>query len=373
MVAAADEFDGFVDEILANNSELAGMKAEHLSQILERQADNRLEATELEFEYKWPNHSEFGTKMAFGVSQGFDWPGAYGARRRAAARAQAAAHIRVQELENSLQQTSRELLLQVVDANRRCSDIGAMVANVDSLHQKIHAQLELREATELDHRKVTVEEVALRQQLAQAESDRAQALAAVAALNGGSLPAGVADLCEYPTIQFLPLQEYLNGFAPEVLAPRAEAEVALLDAKAEKMSLYPGFSLGYVIEREDGMTFQGLTLGIRLPEYSASPKAKAARLQAEFLEHQAQTAQLQRDADITAAYKSAEIIAQLLSDYQDAFGGNYQQLLRRSLAGGQLTYVEYFNELNFYLGARLEYTAQLLNYHTILNSLNCSL
>lgn len=372
-LAASADFDGIVEEVLGNNSELAGMRAEHLSQMMERRADNKLEATELEFERKWPNHREFGTKMAFSVSQSFDWPGAYGARRRAKKAAEAAMAMRVKELENSLQQTSRELLLQVVDANRRCRDIGEMVANIDSMHSKIHRQLELREATELDHRKVEIEAVALRQQLAEAEAARAEVLAAIAALNGGQLPAGVADLSDFPDDNIRPLAEYLAGFNPEVLAPRAEADVARLDAKAERMGLFPGFSLGYVIEREDCMTFQGFTLGVRLPQYAASPRAKAAQLRVEFLEHQAQQAQQQRDADITATYKSLEITAKLLKDYSEAFGDNYQQLLRRALDGGQMTYVEYFNELNFYLAARLEYSAQLLRYHTLLNTLNCSL
>lgn len=372
-MAAAADFDGIVGEVLANNSELAGLRAENAAQIVSRRAENKLEATELEFEYKWPNHREFGTKMALSVSQGFDWPGAYGARRRAAKRAEAAMTARLQELENGLSQTVGELLVQVVDANRRCAVLTDMVANIDSLHNKIHRQLELREATELDHRKVEIEAVALRQRLADAETARTEALAQLAALNGGTLPAGAAELSEYPSANYRPLADYLGGFAPEVIAPREEAAVSRLDAKAEKMGLYPGFSLGYVIEREDGMTFQGFTLGLRLPEYAASSRAKAAELQAVFQEHQADLARQQRDANIIAAYKSIEITAKLLRDYDEAFGDNYLPLLRRSLDAGQITYPDYITELNFYLDARLEYFSQQQKFHSLLNILTNSL
>lgn len=372
-VAASADFDGIVSEVVANNAELAGMRAENAAQIAGRLADNKLEATELEFEYKWPNHREFGTKMALSVSQGFDWPGAYGARRRATARAEAALKARLQELQNSLSQTAGELLVQVVDANRRCGVLTDMVANVDSLHEKIHRQLELREATELDHRKVEIEAVALRQRLADAEMSRTEALAQLAALNGGTLPAGAAELSEYPSANYRPLANYLGGFAPEVIAPREEAAASRLDAKAAKMGLYPGFSLGYVIEREDGMTFQGFTLGLRLPEYAANSRAKAAELQAVFQERQAETARQQRNVNITAAYKSLEITGKLLKDYEQAFGDDYPALLRHTLDAGQITYADYFTELNFYLDARLDYYAQLMLYHTLLNLLTNSL
>lgn len=372
MVAAAD-FEGIVGEVLANNSELAGMRAENAAQIMSRRADNKLEATELEFEYKWPNHREFGTKMAVSVSQGFDWPGAYGARRRAAKRAEAAFAARLQELQNAISLNVGELLVQVVDANRRCEVLTDMTNNIDSLHNKIHRQLELREATELDHRKVELEAVALRQKLAEAESARAEALARLAALNGGTLPVGAADLSEYPSANYRPLADYLGGAAPEVVASREEAATSRLDAKAEKLGLYPGFSVGYVIEREDGMTFQGFSLGLRLPEYSANSRAKAAELQAQFQEHQAELARQQRDADIIAAYKSLEITGKLLGEYEEAFGDNYVPLLRRSLEGGQITYPDYITELNFYLDARLEYFSQLQKYHSLLNILTNSL
>lgn len=369
MAGAAEPFDAILSEISSNNAELKATRAEQTAEIISRRAENRLEAAEVGFDYKWSPASVAATKMGFEVSQSFDWPGVYGARRKAARRAQSAMASRLAEQQKSLELQAETLLLQIVDANHRYVMLRQIVANLDSLHGKMHIMLEQREATELDHRKVALEEIAMKQQLSEAESSRSEALALIAGLNGGELPAGVADLTEYPSAELLPLQEYLQQPAPEVVATREEAATSLLDARVAKMGLMPGFSVGYVLEREEGVNFQGFSLGIRLPEYSAKPQADAARMKAMALEHQAEQAEQTRRAEITAAYAAAEHTRRLLADYEEAFGTNYPQLLHQSLEGGQITYADYFTELNFYLAAHLDYDARLLQYHTLLATL----
>lgn len=369
MAGAAQSHEQIVNEILANNPTLAADKATQRAEVIARVAENRLEATEIGFGYKWPDRKGEAFKLDLEITQAFDWPGAYGARRRAAKRAEAATDARIRATERDLELQTHIRLLELVDANRRCAMLSEIVANLDSLHETMHGMLDAGAVTELDHRKVALEEVAMKQQLAEAESARVQTLTAIAALNGGTLPAGIAELSEYPAQELLPLEEYLKGAAPEVEAMRAEAETKVLDAKAERMALYPGFSIGYAFAREEFTNFHGFTFGLRLPEYSAKPKADAARWEARALELQAEQAQQQRRADITADHSAAQIKRKLLTDYGCAFGSDYPRLLQRSLQGGQITYINYLSELNFYLAARLDYLSQTLAYHTLLAKL----
>lgn len=369
VLAPAQTFNRIVDEVIDNNPSLAADRAAQRAETIARVAGNRLEATEVGFGYKWPTVAEEGVKWDFEVTQSFDWPGAYGARRRAARRAKAALDARLRVAERDLRVQTRTLLCKVIDANLRCDLLGSIVANLDSLHGAMHSMLMQRQITELDHRKVALEEVAMKQQLSDAESTRAATLASIAALNGGTLPAGVAELREYPDEQLKPLAEYLSAEVPEVTALSEDASTRVLDAKAERMGLYPGFSVGYAFESEGPARFHGFTLGLRLPGYSAKPKADAAEWEARALELQAEQAGRDRRAAITADHATAEITAGLLEEYRRAFGTDYPALLSRSLAGGQISYINYFSELNFYLSARLDYLTQLLSYHTILASL----
>lgn len=366
LMGAAQAFDGFVAQVEANNPALAAERASEWAAVMTRVAENRVEATEIGFSYKWGEHPGDGNKLDFEVSQSFDWPGVYGARKRAARRAQDAGQARLQASKRALRLQVRTLLCGVVDANLRCDMLGEIVANLDSLHESMHYLLETRQITELDHRKVALEEVDMKSRLAEAERARAATLSELAALNGGMLPAGVADLREYPAEKLQPLVVYLHGEAPEVEALRGDAATMELDAKAERMALYPGFSVGYGFEREGTENFHGFSIGLRLPSYGAKPKAQAVGLEAAALEHKAEEARLSRRAAITADHAAAEISEGVLADYQRAFGSDYPHLLKRSLVGGQISYIEYFSELNFYLTARLDYLSQLLEYHTLL-------
>lgn len=373
LTASAQGFDGVLAEVETNNPTLQAEVAAQRAEVMARVADNRLEATEVGFGYKWQSVRHGETKMDVEVSQSFDWPGAYGVRRKAARRASAALDARVESSRRALRLQASQLLCRIVDANLRCDMLQTIVSNLDSLHGSMHTMLRERQITELDHRKVALEEVSMKQQLAEAETSRAAALNELATLNGGTLPVGAADLREYPQLKLYDIERYIAASAPEITALREEAATMDLDARAGRMSLYPGFSIGYAFEREGSEYFHGLSLGLTLPSYSAKPRAEAARWQARALELRAEQAQSDRRAAIVADHAAAAIAQKLLADYDYAFGHDYPALLKRSLVGGQLSYIEYFSELNFYLTARLDYLSQQLAYYTTLTNLNNNL
>lgn len=364
-VAHAQNFEPYVTEILTNNPALKADRAAMRSEVMARVADNRLEATEIGFDYKWSVDND-ETKLGLEVSQSFDWPGVYRARRRAAKSAEQALEARIRATERATALEARTLLCALVDANLRCDMLGKIVNNLDSLHNAMHLMLSHGEITELDHRKVTLSEIAMKQQLADAENERSATLGSIAALNGGQLPGGVADLSEYPAATLKPLAHYLAIDNPDAEALKAEAATDVLDAGVERLGLYPGFSLGYAFEREGLEHFHGFSIGLRLPRYSAKPRAEATKWQARAKELQAEQAMRERRTDIAASHKAAESTAKLIKEYKEAFGADYPHLLKRSLDGGQISYIDYFSELNFYLEARLDYLGRLLAYHTLL-------
>ncbi len=369
LAAAQGSADGYVAEIIANNPELRIRRAEASAEIINRVASNRLEAAEAGFAYKWPSMAGEVTKIEFEVSQSFDWPGLYGGRRRSTRAAERAMTDRAAAAEREIRLQVGELLCGLVAANSRVDLMSRMVANIDSLHERMHLMLNSGEATELDHRKLSLEEVAMKQQLTDALQTRTEALSALATLNGGELPAGLAELREYGSDGLKPLNDYLAIADTESAALESEAELMRLDARAERMGLAPGFSLGYVMEKEGPVYYNGFSLGLRLPEYGAKPRAVALDLQAGALKAQALTAAADRRARLTADYAAAEKAAKLIAEYERAFGHDYEKLLQRTLNGGQMTYIEYFNELNYYLTARIEYINARENYHKLLTRL----
>lgn len=366
---AAEPFDNIIAEITTNNPALAAERAALIADITERSAENKLEATEIGFDHTWATDKNAGTKMSVSVAQGFDWPGTYAARSNALRSSRDYAAKRVEASRRNLERSARNCILQVIDANLRCRLLNMVVCKLDSVSTRIETLLEMREATALDYRKATLSLIAAKQAHIEAEQARTDALNSLAALNGGTLPANVADLAEYPAAQLLPLSDYLSLGSYDAEATRAEAAIGLLDAKSANMGLYPGFSLGYVFQREGGMSFNGFSLGIRLPKYSAKTEANAARMLADARQLQAQAEESARNSEITSAYRAAQNSAKLINEYSNALGNDYLQLLQKSLNGGQITYLDYFTELNFYVEQLLNLYSHQLRYQTLLTTL----
>lgn len=366
---AGEPFEDIIREICINNPALAAERAALVAEITERSAENKLEAMEVGFDHTWAAQSGGGTKMSVSVAQGFEWPGVYGARSKALRSSRSYAAKRYEALRRSVEMDARNCILQIIDANRRCRLLDMVVSNIDSINERLVRRYEMREATALDHRKASLSLVAARQACIEAEQARIDALNTLAALNGGNLPANVADLDEYPGVELLELAAYLERGSADAEAARAEAEMSLLDAKSAKMGLFPGFLVGYVFQREGGMSFNGFSLGLRLPKYSARAEENAAVLMAHAAELQAQAREAERNAEITSAYREAETTAKLIAQYDEAIGSDYVELLGQSLAGGQITYLEYFTELNFYVEQRLNLYSHQLRYNSLLTTL----
>lgn len=82
-VATTDRFEEVAHSITANSPILKAYMLEAESELENLRAENELPAPELGGSYLW-GRGETGNKWSVSVSQGFDWPGAYKARRRAA-------------------------------------------------------------------------------------------------------------------------------------------------------------------------------------------------------------------------------------------------------------------------------------------------
>lgn len=367
--ASAADFNSIIDEVVSNNPSIKTQRAELMSANMARIAANTLEPAEIDFEHLWPHTKGEKTKTSVGISQSFEWPGVYGVRRNAAKAALEAGNERLHGAERTLRVDARRALFAVVDANLRCNFLERLVSNLESLHQTGHRLLDAREITEIDHRKMAIEEVSIKQELADAETERSAAYAALAKLNGGTLPQGAIGLAEYPQMELLPLADYINAPAPEIDADRTEARALRLDAEAARMSIYPGFSVGYAFAREDGVTFNGFSLGVRLPSYNSKQLRLASALEADARELQAQEAEAARRAEITSTHAAAEKMKLALRDYEHALGDDYEGLLLRALNAGQLDYSTYCSELHYYLTARLEYLTRTLRYHLLVASL----
>ena len=194
-------------------------------------------------------------------------------------------------------------------------------------------------------------------------------------MNGGNECAElVAKLVAYPADELMGEEEYvnrLNDFDPEIQYEQFMATSEVYSAQAARMNRYPGLSLGYKFTNELGDVFNGFTIGISLPFFSQKSKIKASQAAANAREHQLHQLRVEKLATIYAQRHKAISLKREIEEYKPIFEqSDNLDLLKKSLDAGQISLIEYLQEVNFFMSARQDYMEVIYQYHLTLASLN---
>lgn len=360
-----------VETILKNNHRLQQIAAQQSSTLLsESDEATSLGETELEFEHLWGGDD--AKKWNVGVTQSFDWPGAYG-KRKAAVAAKGEAFRFLYEAESlDIAQQAKEAVTAGVFANQKLSLLKAVEKNLKQLQEYIKTGYEKGQLTILDVKKINLELFTLATQISDAEQEASAFKAELTGLNGGNdIDAFTEDY--YPE-QFRSLEDYLalaRDNNPVVNAATQDATAARIGSQAARLSRMPGFSVGYRHAFEEETHFNGFAVGVSLPLFSKRKASKAALLEAESFNFAASEAVAQSQATTRALFEDASKRRSLLEGLSEkTLDNSYPDLLLMAYKGGQINVITYLQELNYFLSARQDYLAAVYAYQLDLVRLN---
>ena len=368
--AIGSEIDRTVAAIVERNPALAAGRARLEAEMAAARADNVLPGLEVDFDYKFGSHEN---KWGAGVSQSFDWPGVYSARRKAnSARASAFTQLyRADYLERALE--AKQLLLNLARARMTLDVVAEAQANVARLQDLYNFAFERGETTVLEVRKLRLQAFELACRRAEAEADLESIAASLAAINGGE--AINVDFGGVIPSDALGSEagylEQLKANDPAVAAQLSLGEVAQREVAVARRSALPSFSLGYVYENEGGDSFHGFSVGIGLPTWSNSARVASVRAQKLAADSDALDYTLRMRATISADYAAAvRLGARLEAARADFENDSYPRLLEKALDGGRINLLEYLREYNDYLDAKSAYIDIQYRYSSLVAGLN---
>lgn len=350
--SAAHDFNSAIATILSHSPQLQADSLTARADLLAMAAEGNLPDPELGYSHLFSASEE--QRWGVEVSQSFDWPGVYAARSRALDAAREAeeyaarARVRAKALE------ARLLLIDMVDANCRVAALREVAANVDTLLSLTRERFDRGDVTILTLKRMEFERFNSRAALDDALSEQDRLRVELAAMAGGTL-IDVDHIMDYPPLTLLPEHEYLAAADPTVEALEARGRVERLQERVEKLKRWPGLSLGYQHEYEDGAHFNGFSIGLTLPIFSTRHTGEAAAMRAAATAAELTQTRLDRAAAIRAAHAEARRLQRRLEAYDELFAADsYLELLRISYNSGQLTAHEYLGEINDYLTLRLD-------------------
>lgn len=369
--ASASDFDKVLNTVVSNNMALKYADAENQAAIASLKSENTLDAPEIGFKSLW-GAKGIGDKRNFSISQGFDWPGVYTARREAIRKSQAAMQYLQESAMIEARQEVRLLLIDIIYAKQRIAATEKICDGLSSLQKTFRKAVDEGNETKLDYNKSVIEKIAAERELKTLRGEYAAMLASLRAMNGGKdvedLVASVGNV--YPEVDLASLRpdvENIRAKDPAIAAMKADAEVQKSLLKVEKRSLLPGFTLGYSHEWEMGDRFNGFSVAVSLPFITGNKKVKASRLQVRASEMQQEMELIRLSAAMSGDYEKALLYRELLDQYEDIMNDNSDfELLKKAFDGGQINFLTYMQELNYFLAARRDFLETLYNYNCAL-------
>lgn len=377
VVAEAQTFEEALHIVANNNLSLAATLAKIEGDKALMKSENNLPDTEIGYEQKWSN-SGLGAKWGVSISQGFEWPGIYSERGEAIAlSSQALDFLYKSEYLDKLVEI-KLLLIDIVNTRKRISLLHQIDETMQQLKAKYAEGYAQGEVTILDINKIEIQQISIKRQYNSLIAQMAVLENQLLAENGGNDCSMIIEsLTEYPEEILMSVDVYAELI--ENSDPLLHYNTLQLEAKAKnysvaKMGRYPGFSIGYIHENELGEHFNGFSIGVSLPFFSQRHKTTMAEAIRQSATYDLNAIKTQRLTTMYAQRATAVTLYQEIEMYRPIFeDSNNLDLLRKALDGGQMSLLDYLQEVNFFLQARLDYMDVVYQYHQQLTHLNRNL
>ncbi len=374
LTSVAQDYDTLLNTIVANNPDIAAMEASIESEVLSIKSENNLPNTDIDFEHQW-GPKEVGNKWSVGISQGFEWPGVYSERRKAAQS--------ITDAMTSLKRSNyldklldvKLLFIDIVNIRKNIAIMDEVLNHMTQLKEKYHNGYRQGEVTILDVNKIDIEYISVSRRCNELRTQLTILENSLTALNGGKdCSAIIATLNDYPQDMILSEDDYVEmikqndpmlGYNSFMTKSQAST------AKVTKLKNLPGFSLGYLHVNELGTHFNGFKIGLSLPLFSNRNKVAASKALLRSFENEETSVEV---AKLSAMYSDRAKVLTLhkeMNEYRPVFeDSNNIALLKKALDGGEISLLTYLQEVNYFLSAQREYMDVVYQYHYSLARLN---
>ena len=208
-------------------------------------------------------------------------------------------------------------------------------------------------------------------ELAQNESARQQALAALQAMNGDQAVAfGVTEYPEAPAVgKYDRLRDELLAAELEVQASESAVRAAGQEVRLNRQNWLPSLEVGYRRNTALDEASNGFLVGASFPIFSNRHKSRMARARYSAAQLRSEEVRLQADARIRAQYDELGRLQETIQTYDTALMHTTLEMLRRAVEDGQLSVIEYYTEADG-IYRNLQTLEELENrYHALLAEL----
>lgn len=343
--AKAQDISAVLKSVEQNNMELKALLKGNEAADIENKSQNTLEDLSIEYSPFFQSETSGIASSELVITQGFDFPTLYGARKKAGQLQRNVLDMQYQTARRDILVNAKKLCLDIINYNKQKQLLQERRKNADELLAMFELKFRNGDATSLELNKIKLDRMNLETELVQADTKHANAMQQLQALNGG-LPIEV-NMTEYPQA---PADDevtmYEKAVATDWTVRTAQASVlaAEQDVKVNKQSWIPKFEIGYRRNTEGDNASNGFLIGGSIPLFSSKNKVKIAKAR------QTEAVMQHANARINAENSARTMITQMkqLKASADAYDVPLMRqtlkLLRTAVENGEISVTEYYVE-----------------------------
>ena len=339
-----------IEEVLAqieqNNKELQAQRQNTLASKLEVQTENNLEDPSVEYSPFYTRGITGMSSSELVVTQGFDFPTLYAARRQSGKWKQEALDRQQQVVRRDILLNAKNLCFDLIMLNQQQALLAARAKNADELLALFEKRLQEGDAGVLEEKKIKMERMSVQTEVAQNNAAHRTALQQLLAMNGNLPLEFSAD--EYPRMEELndynALYDEVMSTDATLLAADANARAAEKELKVNRQSWLPKIEVGYRRNTSLDEKSNGFLVGGSFPLFSNRKKGKIARAQAAGAKLQMENARLQAEAQVQSRYNEMCQLREAMRAYDVVLMHKTLALLNEAVKAGQLSIIEFYTE-----------------------------
>ena len=339
-----------IEEVLAqieqNNKELQAQRQNTLASKLEVQTENNLEDPSVEYSPFYTRGITGMSSSELVVTQGFDFPTLYAARRQSGKWKQEVLDRQQQVVRRDILLNAKNLCFDLIMLNQQQALLAARAKNADELLALFEKRLREGDAGVLEVNKIKMERMSVQTEVAQNNAAHRTALQQLLAMNGNLPLEFSAD--EYPRMEELndynALYDEVMSTDATLLAADANARAAEKELKVNRQSWLPKIEVGYRRNTSLDEKSNGFLVGGSFPLFSNRKKGKIACAQAAGAKLQMENARLQAEAQVQSRYNEMCQLREAMQAYDVVLMHKTLALLNEAVKAGQLSIIEFYTE-----------------------------
>lgn len=349
--AQSTQIDQVLREIEHNNKELSAFQSLMESRRLDLKSTNNLPDPQASAFYLPFGEHNTGDYSEFQVSQSFEFPTVYAARNKWIDKQTVQLQLEYEQRRQDILLPAKKYCLELITLTKRKEVEQLRIEQAQQVFDQVQELFEKEQVGILELNKAKIAWMQDQFQVEQVENEMQNVLLSLQKLNGGE-PVIFEQFEFSDDLTVAPsdsIWEQIKSKDPAIKALAGGEAVAMHQVQVQKNKLLPNLTAGFNYQGVMGNNYSGVYGGISIPLWNGRNKVRAAKAQYQYQQSNTESVTTTRHSNFLEQYNQYDLMLRKYREYTITLEGlNSENLLLEAYQLGQISFMDYHVELQFY-------------------------